>query len=75
MHLTRKEIKSALRCLNKLPNASEFIRMEEIENVPEICHPSSNHPVVDELRAEISELKKRVKVLEEWRERNTDDGR
>ena len=49
--------------------------MEEIENVPEICHPSSNHPVVDELRAEISELKKRVKVLEEWRERNTDDGR
>lgn len=51
------------------------MRMEEIENVPEICHPSSNHPVVDELRAEISELKKRVVELEDWRKRNTDDGR
>lgn len=56
-------------------NPSEFMRMEEIENVPEICHPSSNHPVVDELRAEISELKKRVVELEDWRKRNTDDGR
>tara|TARA_B100001245_G_scaffold1397_1_gene1106 strand:+ start:10421 stop:10591 length:171 start_codon:yes stop_codon:yes gene_type:complete len=56
--------------------------MEELENVPEICHPSSNHPVVDELRKEIEDLKKlsfialgRIKSLEEWRERNTDDGR
>ena len=63
-------------------NPSEFMRMEELEKVPEICHPSSNHPVVDELRKEIEDLKKlsfialgRIKSLEEWREWNTDDGR
>ena len=63
-----------------MPNPSEFQRMEELPDVSVIGHPEVI--VLDELRAEISELKKlsfialgRIKSLEEWRERNTDDGR
>ena len=49
-----------------MPNPSEFQRMEE---------DKKKKGIMQLLVEELESLKKRIKTLEEWRERNTDDGR
>ena len=48
-----------------MPNPSEFQRMEE----------DKEKGIIQLLVEELETLKNRITSLEEWRERNTDDGR